>query len=329
MAIGSVSAVAAATAPTGPRVAFTQLGWQAGLSLRTVGVSAPRAFTLYGDSDNDFVIPQPFSNVSWSPDGTWLYFGGLKRMRRAIYKVRSDGTGLRRVRGTAGGTNPAVSADGTQVAFTRIRPARFPFRSSHSLWISASDGGRGRLLMPWRKRIEYIPTSFAPDSTELALTRHDLATDMATVMLVATDGARRLRRLARPASDAVFSPDGSRIAFVRHTLSTRGIRFTVDQDLYVMNADGSSRTQLTRTPRIAETSPSWDPLGERLAFNAYRNSKDFLEAIFNELFPMGNSIVEVNADGTCRHMVLRIKRSALRSAAWQPGPGRAAGRIEC
>jgi Tol biopolymer transport system component len=135
--------------------------------------------------------------------------------------------------------------------------------------------------------------------------------------------------LAEHASEAAFSPDGSKIALVRHTVSSRSPRYTVDKDLYVMNTDGSKSTPVTSTTHVAETQPSWDPSGQRIAFNSFHNSKDFLESLFDELLPVNNSIAEINADGRCRRRVLKLNGAILRGGAWQPGSDRAPGPIEC
>ncbi len=96
-----------------------------------------------------------------------------------------------------------------------------------------------------------------------------------------------------------------------------------------MSADGSSIEAVAPTRHLAETHPSWDPSGERLAFNSYHISKRPIEEIFNELFPFGNSIMEVNTDGSCKHKMLSLRNGAVGGPVWRPGPGREAGRIEC
>lgn len=56
---------------------------------------------------------------------------------------------------------------------------------------------------------------------------------------------------------AVWSPDGSRIAFMSGSQT--------NYEISVMNADGSARKQLTATP-VAEQEPTWSPDGSRIAF---------------------------------------------------------------
>jgi len=41
------------------------------------------------------------------------------------------------------------------------------------------------------------------------------------------------------------------------------------------------------------------------------------------------AILEIDADGSCNRRLLFARGVVFRAAAWQPGPGREAGRIEC
>jgi Tol biopolymer transport system component len=298
-----------------------------GFSLGTVSPDGSgRAVVLRGSKRG--IYPNPFSRVSWSPDGTWLYFAGGDGRRSGIYKLRADGTGLRFLRGTKEGTNPVLSPDGSKLAFTRDTFSGF-IPTGTAIWVGDGEGHGASQRRRWGVETKAMPSSFAPDNSQLAVTLSAVASEKTSVLLLQLDQGGRARLLARRASEAVFSPDGSKIALVRHTLSSRGPRFTVDRDLYVMDADGSSSTPVMSTPKIGETQPSWDPLGQRIAFNAYHNSKSALDALFDELLPVNNSIVEVNADGTCRQKVLKLPGAILRGAAWQPGTDRATGRIEC
>ena len=58
-------------------------------------------------------------------------------------------------------------------------------------------------------------------------------------------------------TDAVYSPDGDRIAYV----STRDN----NAEIYVMNADGSDPRRLTDTP-ASEAAPAWTPDGKRIVY---------------------------------------------------------------
>jgi hypothetical protein len=55
------------------------------------------------------------TDPAWSPDGAWLYVARPD----GIWRVAAGGGVLGRVEGTEGGTQPAVSPDGTELAFTK------------------------------------------------------------------------------------------------------------------------------------------------------------------------------------------------------------------
>src|SRR5215212_1210344 len=61
-----------------------------------------------------------------------------------------------------------------------------------------------------------------------------------------------------------WSPDGTKIAFTGPgTPNEDGVR---RGDVYVMDADGTNRTNLTNTPNFLDYQPSWAPSGEKLTF---------------------------------------------------------------
>lgn len=82
------------------------------------------------------------------------------------------------------------------------------------------------------------------------------------------DGAlkTRLTKTSAPEHDPTWSPDGSRIAFVRWI----GTGFERNAELYVMRANGTGVTRLT-TRASTDWAPSWSPDGKRLAFASDRD----------------------------------------------------------
>ncbi|MEO2005219.1 MAG: hypothetical protein ABGY41_14110 [Candidatus Poribacteria bacterium] len=68
-------------------------------------------------------------------------------------------------------------------------------------------------------------------------------------------------------SAAAWSPDGTEIAFVIATLDAR-------YDLFVMNADGTSRRRLTRFQTKCGYNPAWTPDGARIVFEVYDERAD-------------------------------------------------------
>jgi TolB protein len=73
-----------------------------------------------------------------------------------------------------------------------------------------------------------------------------------------------LRRLTAEEASPAWSPQGARIAFARETAG--------NADMYVMNADGTQTTRLTRDP-LREYTPAWSPDGSRIAVVAYSKGR--------------------------------------------------------
>jgi len=75
-------------------------------------------------------------------------------------------------------------------------------------------------------------------------------------------GARHLAPRTTEGDPAVFSPDGSKIAFPDF-YSTR------NAEINVVNMDGSGRINLTRSTSLGENQPAWSPDGRLIVFSAY------------------------------------------------------------
>jgi Tol biopolymer transport system component len=63
----------------------------------------------------------------------------------------------------------------------------------------------------------------------------------------------------------VWSPDGSRIAFVSN-------RSGGNYNIWTMSASGGSEVQLTNDP-AADAGPAWSPDGSRIAFHSNRTGR--------------------------------------------------------
>ena len=114
------------------------------------------------------------------------------------------------------------------------------------------------------------------------------------IWVMNADGSNQ-RQITREPEDVAtsdtyptWSPDGTRIAFVR------------DRDLFVMNADGSGVQSLTATFDRSVDDPDWSPRGDQIAF-----SDGF------DLYVMG-------ADGTSPPQLIPTTTANQRYPSWSP-----------
>lgn len=336
------SAAALAAAPGGPRLAVIKLssGKPPGLQLLNVNAAGGNPVQIAGGGFRPRPFPNFLSALSWSPDGETVAFSAFVGVRGGddgdpiskLFTVAAGGGGRRPIDGTKGASIPVFSPDGRTLAFTRgvdeISPItvggkRFKegFEGS-TIWTADLLTGARRQLTPWENELEWAAYSFSPDGTTLLATVDSPLTLEPQPVALALDGSG-LRRLADDGESPVYSPDGSKIALLRRSddFGSEGIE---DLDLYVLNADGTGMRRLTHTPGLPELFPSWDPSGERLAYvRLPRRRGD------DAAFGYRSTLMQINADGSCATKVRSSQLTYYFAPAWQPGPGRGAGRIEC
>jgi Tol biopolymer transport system component len=95
-----------------------------------------------------------------------------------------------------------------------------------------------------------------------------------------------------------WSPDGKKIAF------TTDMDYPSDPEVYVINADGSGLTNLTRNSAV-DTDPAWSPDGTKITFASNRDG-DF-------------NIYTMNADGSGIAQLTNERYDEL-DPHWQPLP---------
>jgi TolB protein len=209
---------------------------------------------------------------AWSPDGREIVYG-----RNGVYVMNADGSGQRQL--ARRGSAPAWSPDGRRIAFV----------ITGKLYVVNADGSGHRTLPRLGRGGGGASLAWSPDGRKLLLVVTSISAPgcgyCSRLWVLNADGSG-LRDLTRnlggsrgfgawPASDAVWSPDGRKIAFVRSN-TRRGV--------YVVNAEGSGMRKLTRQPMEAYAAPAWSPDGRKIAFAGERD---------------GNSeIYLMNADGS-------------------------------
>lgn len=170
---------------------------------------------------------------NWSPDGNSIVFISYEATRGDLFEINRDGSGRTNVTNNrANEWGPVWSPDGTRIAFTSNRD----FGSD--LYIMNPDGTDVRRLTK-DENVNFSEPTWFPDNTRLLVTGLDLLTFQAGLYVASIDGSVTPNLITPHGGEGSFgsvSPDGSQIAFSR------------DQQVYVMNADGTGLEQLTDFP---------------------------------------------------------------------------------
>jgi Tol biopolymer transport system component len=239
------------------------------ISAVAVGTGAERRVTRDPEDDWDAV---------WSPDGRSIAFDRNADGPNWIYVVRADGSGERRL-------TPDFNYDPTWSPDRGIA-----YIDSRGIWVMRHDGSRKRRLVRTAlghhgyERRSHV--AWSPDGALLAY-----STGLA-LWLVNADGSNPRQIFSRGGRTGypVWSPDGTKIAFEqgegdieiyvvdvvasneRKLTDNKGIQdvspswsadshalaFVSANDVFVMNADGSGKRNLTNSEET-ESEAVWSP----------------------------------------------------------------------
>jgi Tol biopolymer transport system component len=200
----------------------------------------------------------PDAAPAWSADGTRL---ALTRPGKAnnddVWVMSSNGKGQKNVTNTSPDDgNPDWSPDGTKIAYDV---------SQTQVFEANQDGTGIRALVPGGYEAAWSSTGKIAYSATVEPSN-------AEIFVANADGSGAHNVTNAPGYDddsAAWSPDGTKIAFVRF--------FGGAGEIFVMNADGSGQTDLTNSP-ANDGDPSWSPDGTKIAFGCGDNTLRAIDA---------------------------------------------------
>ncbi|MGV8119040.1 MAG: hypothetical protein AB2L14_04665 [Candidatus Xenobiia bacterium LiM19] len=218
------------------------------------------AVTLKADSINSC---DQFPLVVEVLGGRRIFYESGKSGLLNIYSMNPDGTDQKNVTNSSSYcANPFISYDGSKVTYISNQDGQ------QNVFIMNIDG-TNQVNLTHSSTEEHEP-SFSPDDSKIAFSRlvnHGGGYSCTEVFTMNTDGSdvKQLTDLAKVDGDPVWSPDGTKIAFSSmRALST---------DIWIMNPDGSSPQNLTKSPvGVYNLEPYWTPDSASILFNRVENA---------------------------------------------------------
>ena len=205
----------------------------------------------------------PRAEPSVSPAGRIVWSSSANGPCIGIYSMTPDGADIRRLTKKIMGYptgSPAWSPDGRRIAFTG-ECGEF----QQDLCVMGADGGD--LARVARGPLYYNAVSWSPDGAQLVFVRPTIIDGKSvegdsSIRVIGVDGTGETT-LIENGHEPVWSPDGTRIAFVSDREGLKAI--------FVVNPDGTGLMRLSDGPD--DTSPSWSPDGSSVAFSSGRAGK--------------------------------------------------------
>ena len=157
---------------------------------------------------------------------------------------------------------PDASPDGRRIAFTSERGGK------PDLYVMDSDGNN--VIRLAHEGFSKFAPAWSPDGTRIAFTSLRDVVGNFEIYAMDADGNNLTRLDKHEFHDILpsWSPDGSKIAFVSYR--DGGLNDPIH--IFVMNADGTGRRNLTADTQLRKNSnPSWSPDGSKIAFNSHRH----------------------------------------------------------
>ena len=231
---------------------------------------------MNADTTGETTVTNNGRSPAWSPDGSKIAFASDRDTftdgSPDLYVMNGDGTGVTRLTNSPFGDDfPGWSPDQQQLTYTYGIEECSSNGSGPQpdVLVINADGTSSRNLTN-----TVLPdgiSDWSPGGSSIAFLRAPTGEcSDSDPDIFAMDSVGGNERLIVSGPDAEFgpaySPDGSRIAFVREFSNPSANLFS--SGLYVMNADGTDQTKIGPDFRSNDDSrPAWSPDGTKIAFS--------------------------------------------------------------
>jgi len=210
-----------------------------------------------------------------------------------LYRINIDGTGLRRLTHNGLSLFAHWSPDGSMLAFAVASK-----RSNAGIVVVMPSDGSGPIKELTTDLWDNFGPTYTPDGKQIVYYSQEGGL-ISAVWIMNTDGShkRRLTDAAPKFFPAGVSPDGQHILMWNHQNSPAAL----DNDIFVMNLNGSNITQLTTAdrPRHHNQGASYSPDGSAVLYQT-----DAFHAIPPGSFGVYD-LVTMNADGSNRTRIVK------------------------
>jgi Tol biopolymer transport system component len=231
-----------------------------------------------------------------SADGTRITFA----VNRDIFVMNADGSGRRQL--TEDGmynSGPSFSPDGRTIVFSGGADG-----GAELYTVPAAGGAAPKRLTVTPDKDEHNP-AFSPDGTRIAFDRGCENGNGTCVYVMPAGGGAAVNLTAEhevpgcpgnpgyhfdgTSREPSWSPDGNRIAFAGPLTCTVS---SIGTDIWVMNADGSGKVDLTRDDGTVDRQPAFSPDGTQVAF--MRGGQDGRQHIWTIASAPGGTATQVS-----------------------------------
>jgi Tol biopolymer transport system component len=184
-----------------------------------------------------------------------------------IWTLRPDGTGLRQLTTGSGFTLcPAYSADGHSIAYCSNVSGAF------EIWTMRQDGSRQRQLTHLGGFATF--PDYSPDKSRIAFSGGEGTDPNTEIYTVNAHTGRGLQKLTNCGAAAgcvneipAWSPDGTKIVFM-HADTSNDDGDPVGEQVWIMDANGAHKQQLTFDALEKDQEPDWSPDGSKIAYSS-------------------------------------------------------------